>query len=111
MAVPGDATIASRELPLVCAGESDQLRQGAEGNAARVHQEDAVDLHHQGQKAEGGARIEIRVRIEMRVGGDVLCQRRQRVAIGCGAGAGLEADDAAGAGAVIDDDGLAQPLR
>jgi hypothetical protein len=97
-------TASARRIGL---GVSDQLGDGFHRQGRIYHQH--VGLHrNQGDRCEILQRIVADGAVEADVHGHRRAGHRQRVAVGPGLGHGLEADVAAGAGTILDDDGLAE---
>ena len=111
MAGGADAGRAEIELAGLRLGERDELRE-------RLRLDLGID-HHQhrhlgdvGDRDERGLRVERHLGVEERIGGEDAGRRhQQRVAVGRGLGDRTRAGVAAGAGAVLDHDRLAERFR
>ncbi len=102
-----NARRAEIELARIGLGVGDQLGDGFHRQGRIYHQH--VGLHrNQGDRCEILQRIVADGAVEADVHGHRRAGHRQRVAVGLGLGHGLETDVAAGAGTILDDDGLAE---
>jgi hypothetical protein len=92
------------------AGQVHELREAA-GGQARVHGEEELVRGDARHGDEVGGDVHRRALVDPGVHGeDRVLREEEGVAVGAGAGRGLRGDEAVGAGAVLDDDGLAKAL-
>ena len=95
------------ELPL--ARQFDELLDRLRRRRVR-HQQDFADLRHHRNRREVLFAVVGQFGIERRIGGVARKHHQQRVAVGFGLRDRAGSDGAAGAGAVVDDDGLTELL-